>query len=50
MNGPLTGRLHSVLHEEEHLSARGNGNQYLQVSAQQGCVIALIHLSSIDKG
>ena len=31
MNGPLTGRLHSVLQEEEHLSARGDGNQTLQV-------------------
>lgn len=31
MNGPLTGRLHSILQEEEHLSSRGDGKQFFQV-------------------
>ncbi|CAL5219647.1 g1527 [Coccomyxa viridis] len=43
MNGPLTGRLHSILQEEEHLSSRGDGKQFFQVQVtqreQQGSIV-----------
>lgn len=31
MNGPLTGPLHSIMQQEELLSARGDGKAFLQV-------------------
>ncbi len=34
MKGPLTGRLQSILQQEEQLSARGDGKTFLQVMAR----------------